>query len=206
MKVIYAFGDSITYGAWDQQASGWTSLLRQHLDLTEPFPGYYFYELGIHGETTNGLMKRLDNEIEVRQRQDDDSYTFIFAHGANDATWLTGESRFKASIEDYEANLRTAIQKAKSLNASIYILGITPVNEEYSTDLVARGKSCINKYVDIYDSKARAVAQSESVSFIDINGAFKAAGPNNLLVPDGLHPNEAGHKLIFKTVCSALTG
>lgn len=204
MHVIYGFGDSITYGAWDMGTSGWTTKLRSYLDARNNEPTYYFYPLGIHGETTDGLKKRFENELQARRRHDDDSYTFIFAYGANDATWLTNEDRFKATIEEFESNLMDTINQARGLNANIFLLEITPVNEEYSASLTARNKSCLNEYVDRYNERLRAVAESTSAAIIEINQRFHDEGLSSVLVKDGLHPTQAGHEIIFQKVKSAI--
>lgn len=204
MHVIYAFGDSITYGAWDMGTSGWASRLRTYLDSRQPEPTYYFYPLGIHGETTDGLIKRFDSEFEARRRTDDSSYTFIFAYGANDATWLTDQERFKAPIEAFEQNLRTVIEKARAVEARIFLIEITPVNEEFSANIVARNKSCLNEYVDRYNERLRRVAESGDITLIEVNQKFHGAGLNETLVNDGLHPSSQGHDILYEQVRGAL--
>lgn len=115
MTVIYAFGDSITYGAWGIQTSGWAALLRQYLDdLQEKNSNYYglFYNLGIPGETTTGLLNRFDNEVKARIRVNDES-VFIFAFGANDAVFLVSENKFRTSKDEFENNLSIVFEKAR---------------------------------------------------------------------------------------------
>lgn len=204
MHVIYAFGDSITYGAWDMGSSGWAAQFRLYLDKRRSVPTYYFYPLGIHGETTAGLVKRFETEFEARRRHDDDSYTFIFAYGANDASWLTDKQQFKESIENYEQNLTGIINRAHSVNGTIYCLDITPVNEEYSAGLVKKNKSCLNRFVDLYNERLEEIVRTNDVSIIRVNQLFKDHGESKLLVADGLHPNEAGHDIIFQQVKQTL--
>jgi acyl-CoA thioesterase-1 len=47
------------------------------------------------------------------------------------------------------------------------------------------------------------VAKRTKVGIIDIHGAFKGKGE---LIPDKIHPNDAGQTIIATTVCKALTG
>jgi lysophospholipase L1-like esterase len=204
MHVIYVFGDSITYGAWDMGTSGWATQFRTYLDGRKDEPTYYFYPLGIHGETTAGLVKRFDNEFDARRRKDDTTYTFIFAYGANDATWLTDQEKFKESLDDYASNITETIEKAKTVTDNIYLIDITTVDEERSANLVKRNKSCLNKYVDMYNEKLYEVAQSNSINVIEVNEIFKQNESSDLFVADGLHPNEIGHSIIFEKVKSSL--
>jgi lysophospholipase L1-like esterase len=204
MHVIYVFGDSITYGAWDMGASGWAAQLRAYLDSRKDEPTYYFYPLGIHGETTAGLVKRFDNEFDARRRKDDTTYTFIFAYGANDATWLTDQEKFKESLDGYANNITETIRKAKTVTENIFLIDITPVDEERSANLVKRNKSCLNKYVDMYNEKLYEVAQLNSTNIIEVNATFKQNEDSGLFVSDGLHPNEVGHSIILAKVKSSL--
>lgn len=184
--------------------SGWATKFRAYLDSRHDEPTYYFYPLGIHGETTDGLKRRFDDELEARRRKDDTTYTFIFAYGANDATWLTDQERFEATIDDFETNLVYAANQAKDLNAEIFLIEITPVNEEYSANLVSRNKSCLNEYVDRYNQRLRSVAENSGVNLIEVNQKFHDAGLDQALVKDGLHPTQVGHEIIFEQVKNAL--
>ncbi|MBC7707794.1 hypothetical protein H7Y63_01060 [Polaromonas sp.] len=204
MKTIFLFGDSITYGSWDMVSSGWASRLRNHLDLINKSPTYYLYALGIPGETSGGLRARFEPEFLARQRSDDDSYTIVLACGANDATWLNGEGRFKVSKEDYITNMRAVIRQAKQYTKDIYSLNITPVNEKFSAEFKGKDKKCMNEYVNTYNLALSELCEVENVEIIDIHSVFKDLGANDLLTTDGLHPNAGGHEVIADTVISKL--
>ena len=47
------------------------------------------------------------------------------------------------------------------------------------------------------------VAKQAKVGIIDIHGAFKGKGD---LIPDKIHPNDAGQTIIATTIYKALTG
>ena len=131
MAIIYAFGDSITYGAWDIEKSGWAARLRKHLDdMQERDPNFYalFYNLGIPGETTNGFIARFEIEYKSRLR-DGEKAIFIFAYGANDAAYLTEESQFKVPIVTFKENLESMIASAKKISPDILVVNILPVVE-----------------------------------------------------------------------------
>jgi lysophospholipase L1-like esterase len=200
MKIIFGLGDSITYGAWGQQTHGWATLLREWLDGQTPYPGYYFYSLGIPGETSAGLRNRFEQEMEARKRSDDESFVYFVACGANDATWLNGEQRFKQTTEQYADNMRYILSVIKEKPGKFYVLNTTPVNEEFSTEFGGKDKACLNKYVDKYNDVLTNICNELGVSLVDINSTFKANDIASLLTPDGLHPNDNGHQLIFETI------
>lgn len=203
MKVIFSFGDSLTYGAWGRQTHGWTTLLRDYLDTKFEYPSYYYYALGIPGETSRGLVDRFASEVASRRRTDDEAYTFLIACGANDATWLKGEAHFKLDVETYIKNMKVVVDSAKAVGGRIYLLNITPVNENYSREFKGKDKECLNEYVDKYNEAIRLVATNKNVPIIDINSAFEADDIPELITRDGLHPSDAGHQLIFETVTTA---
>ncbi len=201
MKVIFAFGDSITYGVWGPDTSGWSGLLRRELDREQK---YYFYSLGIPGETSRGLRDRFAREVAARQRSDDDGYVFLIACGANDATWLNGEQRFKQTQDEYAANMTAVIDEAKRLGGEVLLLNITPVNEEFSREFKGKDKSCLNEYVVTYNRVLAQVAAETEVRLIDVNRAFQERNVPALLTQDGLHPNDEGHRVLFETVTAHL--
>lgn len=135
MAHYIVFGDSITYGEGDLHG-GWVQYLREELinDIV--------YNLGIDGETTTGLVNRLEKEIKPRVSEDD-------SNKVDPVPWAQEMS--------------------------------------YKTDLVKQ-----------YSETMKAVAVQEKVKFVD---SFNLLPPNYLkTLNDGVHPNHAGHQMIFKIV------
>ena len=206
MAIIYAFGDSITYGAWDIQKSGWATCLRQFLDeLQEKNPDYYglFYNLGIPGETTDGLVKRFTAETSAREREDEEAM-FIFAFGANDAAFLPADQKFRVSKEDFKTNLSQVLERALSISKKILLINILPVVEAMNST-PRNGKIRLNKYMQEYNSVLDELSQQFGLQLVDVYSVFVKAGHDRLFIPDdGLHPNEKGHKLMFETIRPAV--
>jgi len=124
----------------------------------------------------------------------------IFAFGTNDATWLIKENRFKNDIDAYEDNMKIVVSKAKKLTNKIIFLNITPVNDEITKEFKGKDKICNNRFVDDYNSRLKKIADIEGVSIVDVNTVFKEKGYEGLLMKDGLHPNNQGHRIIFDLV------
>jgi acyl-CoA thioesterase I len=115
MAVIYCFGDSITYGAWDIKEGGWVTRLRNYFDelqLKDQTKYFLSYNLGIPGETTDGLVKRFEGELNAREREGEDAI-FIFAFGANDSVFLPSKNGFRVSKNRFVSNLETVYDIAK---------------------------------------------------------------------------------------------
>lgn len=202
MAQVYAFGDSITYGAWDIKDSGWANLLRKYFDdKAEKEPDFYglVYNLGIPGETTEGLVKRFKSETEVRFRKGQE-YIFLFAFGANDSAFIMSKGAFKVSVEDYVRNLGSVLGDAKSYSTKIALLNTTPVVEAVTAHVESKDKSRLNEYVERYNAPLQALAAKHNVPLLDVYSAFMQYDLERLFCEDGLHPNEVGHKIIFDLV------
>ena len=201
MAQIFCFGDSITYGAWDVANSGWAQKLRMYLDKKqEEDDSLYFltYNLGIPGESTDSLVNRFLPETKARVREEkQEENIFIFAYGANDAAMIPSQNKFRVDAEDFKNNLENVVDQAKKFGNKIFILNITPVNEEFTANPVNKDKSRINKYIEAYNKKIKEMAGNKGIYLVDVNSAFMNNDYKSLFCEDGLHPNESGHEVIF---------
>jgi len=206
MATIYAFGDSITYGAWDIQQSGWTGLLRRYLDQLQEHNSEYYgvlYNLGIPGETTDGLVKRFESEVMARMGKGEDA-VFIFAFGANDVAFLSDENRFKVSKDNFRKNLIGVLDKALAITPKILLVNILPVVEP-KNDAPGSGKIRLNKHIEEYNGVLKELAERFRFKLLDVNSAFSRPGFEKLFdKDDGLHPNSEGHKLMFEIIGPAV--
>ena len=160
MANILAFGDSITYGAWDAEQSGWTARLRRYLDQrTEKDPHFYslVYNLGISGETTDGLIERFMRETEVRRKNDDEDIVFIFAYGANDAKMIPSRKKFGSGLDCFARNVETVLGMAKRFSSKIILLNITPVVDAKTGDR-SGDSSRLNEYITLLAAVAAQAA------------------------------------------------
>ncbi len=56
------FGDSITYGEYDGVSGGWTDILKRYFHsrfINENIEELNVFNLGIGGETTDGIVKKI---------------------------------------------------------------------------------------------------------------------------------------------------
>lgn len=177
------FGDSITYGQNDLKG-GWVQYLREELinDIV--------YNLGIDGETTVGLIKRLEKEIKPRVSEDDPNIVII-AIGVNDAA--------KIPLENYRQNLIQLIKLAKKYTEKIIFVGPAPA-DQVKVDPVpwAPEISYKTNLVKQYSETMRTVAAQKKVKFVDLFNQLPAEYLKTL--DDGLHPNHQGHEKIYKIV------
>lgn len=197
MSQIFCFGDSITYGAEDEELSGWVTRLRLKIDKEHHFKDLV-YNLGIPGETTDGLVKRFNKEAELRIREDREvENIFIFAYGANDSAFIKSKNSFRVDPDNFKKNLIKIITEAKNFGNKIYIQTVTPIVEESMIYHPNKDKARTNKWIEEYNSKIFELSKEYNIEIIDVNSAFLKQDYKYLFCKDGLHPNNNGHEIIF---------
>jgi acyl-CoA thioesterase-1 len=175
---IVFLGDSLTAGYGLDPESAYPKLVENALGDEDP--AVKVVNAGVSGDTSAGGLQRVDWIL--RQPID----VLIIALGANDA--LRG-----LPVEATRESLRGIIGKARAKHpkARIILAGmLAPPN---------MGEDYLTAFDRIYPE----LAESESVELIPflLEGV---AGEPSLNLPDGIHPNPAGHKRIAQTILKQL--
>jgi len=89
-KVIFVFGASVEWGAWDKEKGGWVERLKTYFFNNDE--STFVYNLGIESNTTKDLLKRFEQELKQRVYSDEpEKYGYdpviIFAIGKNDSVY-----------------------------------------------------------------------------------------------------------------------
>lgn len=199
---VLVFGDSITYGAWDSQG-GWCDRLKQFYH-TQAFQmnGHILtqvYNLGIGGETSKGLVARFENDLEVRYSASWQPYILIAA-GINDTRGINGETNIQVPIEDFKTNLNNLIETAKRHTPKVLLVGLTPIRDDV---IQFKEFTYVTTRIQQYDAAITELAAQhaiEKVALFDAMLPWRA----DIYAPDGLHPNDKGHKLMFDHIQPAV--
>jgi lysophospholipase L1-like esterase len=170
---------------------------------------------GIGDTTTRQAVARLDRD--VRRYHPD---LVVVQFGINDS-WIDvdeGKTEPRLTRAQYRENLRTIIRRLKHDGARIVLMTPNPMRwddpfylkafAEHPGLLDVNEVRGIDKLLDRYAQDVRDVAKSEAVPLVDIFEVFERYGAipkqsirDLLLAGDGMHPNEAGQRL----VCGLLT-
>ncbi len=173
-KVILFFGNSLSAGYGIDPEDAFPGLVQARLDsLGENFK---VINGGLSGETTAGGLSRLDWFLE------EEPYIFVLELGGNDG--LRG-----IQLSETKKNLLAIIDKvsAKYPNTKIILAGMQiPPN---------MGQEYTDEFMKIYP----AVAAEKNVTLIPFLLEGVAGNPE-LNLPDGIHPTEEGHQIVFGTV------
>ena len=186
MKNIIFFGDSLTAGHGLPAAASFPSLLQRWLD--ERLLPYKAYNYGVSGETSAGGRQRL---AAVLARHPVD--VFVLALGANDG--IRG-----IAVRETTHNLQFIIDGVRRQYpaAQLVLAGL-----EFPFDLGPLGGHRLAHYATEFKSLFRTLADKNSLPFIPflLQGVL---GNRELNLPDGVHPNAAGQKVVAENVWQIL--
>lgn len=173
-KLILFFGNSLTAGYGIELEEAFPGLTAQRIDSLGL--DYRVINAGLSGETTASGLSRLEWFLE------EEPAIFVLELGANDG--LRG-----ITPDETKKNLKGIVQLVRSKYPSTHILlaGMQiPPN---------MGQEFAGAFRAVFPE----VAQEENVTLIPflLEGV---AGDPDLNLPDGIHPTEAGHKIVFETI------
>ncbi|REC60919.1 SGNH/GDSL hydrolase family protein [Chryseobacterium pennae] len=195
-KIVYGlfFGDSITYGEYDGVFGGWVDILKRYA-LQKFHEGngdeLILFNLGIGGETTEGLLKRMP--VELRARNSTDGNLVFISYGANDLAIKEGMQI--VNPEKFKYNIITAVQHAQEFSNDIYLVSILPISKNIDGVVVSSGKLRSNEEVITYNGILKDIAKEYSLTYIDFHSAL-FEDKEVLLSADGVHPNEKGYGMM----------
>jgi len=174
-KTILFFGDSLTAGlGLSSTDKAFPAQLEK--ELTKSGKKVKVINSGLSGETSAGGLSRIDWVL--RERID----VFVLELGANDG--LRG-----LPLDQTKKNLESIIDKVKSKypKAKIVLAGMmVPPN---------MGKTYSDEFRKLYPDLA-AKNKCQLIPFL-LDGV---GGNEKLNQPDGIHPNDEGHKIIAKNL------
>ncbi|UOR04730.1 arylesterase [Hymenobacter aerilatus] len=186
MQNIIFFGDSLTAGYQLPGSAAFPSLIQQRLDaLSLP---YKTFNYGVSGETSAGGRQRIGSVL-ARQPVD----VFVLALGANDG--LRG-----IPPRDTMQNLQFILDEVhrRYPQARRVLAGL-----EFPFDLGPLGGHQLGAYATEFKALFRTLAERNQLAFVPflLRGVL---GHRNLNLPDGVHPNAQGHKILADNVWEVL--
>jgi acyl-CoA thioesterase-1 len=171
-RVIVALGDSLTAGFGVAPDEAWPALIEAR--LRREGLAYRVVNAGVSGDTSAGGLRRVPWVLRSRPE------VAIVALGANDG--LRGQSPAALS-----ANLQEIVTRLRAGGARVLLAGMRlPPN--YGAEL---SREFAQAFAD--------VARRERVAFMPFLLDGVAADPR-LNLPDGIHPNSAGYRVVAERI------
>lgn len=180
VKNILFFGDSLTagYGLGNHKTESFPALIQQKIDVAG-LP-YHCINGGLSGDTTAGGLKRLEYWVNRPL------HVFVLELGVNDI--IRG-----ISPQTTAKNIQTIVDKVK-----LKYPGIILVMLGMEVPAFIPGTFAVD-----FKAIFRSVADANQMAFVPfyLDGV---AGKTHLNLPDGLHPNAAGYKVMADSVWPVL--
>ncbi|MGB4758759.1 MAG: SGNH/GDSL hydrolase family protein [Candidatus Saccharimonadales bacterium] len=195
---ILIFGDSVGQGFYDEIDGGWVRMLQRDYFADDIAGKSYInvINLSVSGHSSNEVLERLDNESTARQN--DDKMTIILAIGVNDSYEKNGQRRTEES--DFTNNVTTIIERAKSYG-DVLVLGCSACVD---SRVQPTGWNPVlhysNELLQKYEALLQVCAYKAAVPFVPLWTITNKAQQEQETLPDGIHPNNAEHKVIYETV------
>ncbi len=175
-KTVLFLGDSLTEGFQLDKEDAFPALIENN--LKPKYPDLKIINGGVSGATTASGLKRLTWYVKAKPD------IIVLALGSNDG--LRG-----MNLKETEKNLSLIIEKAQSDKIQILLVGMkmpTNYGEPYRSNFEKLFKDLAKKY------------HLALVPFL-----LEGIGGNpKLNLPDGIHPNTEGHRIMAKTVQTKL--
>lgn len=180
MKTILFFGDSLTAGYGLTSAQAYPALIQKKLQ--DEGYAYTVINAGINGDTTSSGLYRVDRWLSGPVD------IFVLALGANDG--LRG-----IPVRETSQNLQQIIDKVKQKQPAAQIV----LSGMEIPDIVP------GRYAAEFRALFRELAIKNNVAFVPflLEGV---AGIRHLNLPDGVHPNAEGQKLLGRHTWKVLEG
>ena len=182
--IIVCAGDSIT-----QQNYHTNGFLNYVGIIAEKIPNACIINAGVSGDTTDGFIKRFEEDVE---RFKPDLVTVMF--GINDA------KKGEKYLSEFENNLYLITKLIKKTGSELLMLTQNPIMLNVDDEMINIRAS----YVE-YSKCIRDFVKQNGIPFFDIflswqkhvqANPYKALG----LMNDPIHPNERGQKFIAETL------
>lgn len=174
---IVCIGDSLTEGYGIEKKHRWSDLLSHDMDIE-------VINSGISGDTTAGMLARFKSMV-IDYKP---SYVMIMG-GTNDLSLNISDEQIFSNI--------LAMTRYARYNNIVSIIGIPTMiyhNDSAICDSFFLDQDILRKRMELYRNKLKRFAKEDGWQYID----FSINMTHNLYLEDGLHPNEAGHKIMME--------
>jgi lysophospholipase L1-like esterase len=194
------FGSSIAEGYWATKG-GWVQCLindvaRYHVENGQgATEGDWVMNVGIGGDTVRRVIDRFPAEARARAGLGAGELAVVFAIGANDSMRIAG--RELSTPQRFREDLAELHRLASELTDRVMFVGFTAMDPEGAATRQFFDLARVREFQQVL---TRFALDSGS-EFVEVMEEFQALlDAGHLLLVDGVHPNDAGHEVIYRQV------
>jgi lysophospholipase L1-like esterase len=194
------FGSSIAEGYWATQG-GWVQRLiddvaRYHVENGQgATEGDWVMNVGIGGDTVRRVIDRFPAEARARAGLGAGELAVVFAIGANDSMRIAG--RELSTPQRFREDLAELHRLARELTDRVMFVGFTAMDPDGEATRQFFDLARVREFQQVL---TRFALDSGS-EFVEVMEEFQVLlDTGHLLLVDGVHPNDAGHEVIYRQV------
>ncbi|MGM5479948.1 MAG: SGNH/GDSL hydrolase family protein [Nanobdellota archaeon] len=194
MVKILVFGDSIAWGAFDNEKGGWVERLKTHFLQNYEDQGVGIYNFSVSSNDTRGVLDFLESDVHKINQIEKEDLILLFSIGSNDLRYIDEPNNVFISKKEFDENLQKIIETAKKYSKNIIFTGLMKVDEKL-TEPWNENEFWKNKDIKNYNNIISKKCIENKINFIPL---FNLIIRSDL--SDGLHPNTKGHEKIFNHI------
>lgn len=192
-KRIVAIGSSSLYGRVDPEGGGYVGRLRKWHENNGVHNAVF--NLGIGGDTTTCILKRLSAEASIRKPD-----LILFTTGLNDTRRIgQKDAPVTTPLAQFQKNVQGIIQESKKF-AEIVVMGVYPIDDTRTQPLVETNFFYLMTDAKQYEQETREICRVKNIPYLNIWDTWMKTDYKPWLYADGLHANSLGHEQIFEVL------
>lgn len=210
MKQVFILGASAVYGVGAEHA-GWGDLVKQYyhsMMFSEGGMGEFFevYNFAKPGVTIDFIIDTYPRHFEDYSKGS--KVITIASVGGNNSRAKDEPTNYASTPESYSEELAQLIDVLKKSSEKIIFVSTVYVDETKTNPITT---SHGNKYYFTnarrkqFEEITKGLCAQNGIGFVDVP-VLEEEWRQKYLYQDGLHPNQAGHQLIFNAIKSHLKG
>lgn len=211
MIQIFIFGSSSSYGVGGSEG-GWADLLKKEIHeraYSDAGTGerYEVFNFGKSGAKISFVRDTFKDQLKHYKRDNGESIALV-AIGGNNAKAETEPDNFVSTVEEYESQLTSLLENIKQHVDTVVFVGSGSVDESKTNpkhNPLTGGKSYFtNERRTLFESKLKEICQNLDVPLVELK-VDSEEWRQKYLYKDGLHPNDAGYRLMFEKILDQIT-
>ena len=205
---IVALGDSTTHCTGKSgvtEETVWRTLLAK--GLADRLGGQVeVINAGVNADVTPLVVARLDGDVLAHKP---DWVTVML--GTNDAGYFRPPDGVadtpRVPIDEFEGHMRHITACVRDAGACVVLCTSVPMSGHYwLKDLPAYVENGLNYLVEQYADVTRGLAAELGLPLAEVYEAFQQHPQRDDFIPDGIHPDPRGQRLVADTVLPVLEG
>lgn len=188
--------DEMNLSAQKGQTVFFGDSLTEFYDTTSAFPSFTNYNRGISGDTTDGMLERLDGNVLAIEPS-----RIVFLGGANDLNHGLTPDEIVANIREILTRIRTALPDCEVFVQSLY--PVNPYTQPTYLNSVADRKNS-----DILKINEALIPLCEELgcTYVNVHDSLtdEDGNLNEKLTKDGLHVTEDGYAIVTEILSGYL--